>query len=393
LIQVTSTGPDKRTRAPNGQAPALWALTPAEHDLLVKWVRAGAAESRRIAGLRKLAGVARLEPAERLIERLLAAGWISLDERRENGFWLAHTLRWLNLVALQSALGLPTQADRDSAREILEAKLATLVESADGDIQAAGKELLLQQSSLPTSVRQQRAELLDALHAWQQEKRRGMRQDFALFARPHSKAITETEWKWLGERVALEELGVERFAPVFWVSGNCSLRLPTGVLDLACVPFLGVPTGATQQLFSVDGAVESYWFIENRASFERQCAKRATGMVLVFIAGRPNESWQAAAGRLLRCAPAPVHVSADADPAGLEIALTVGSVVQAAGCKWEPRAMDLVSVESGKPLPLNAYDRAAIARLRARADIPAAMVELLDHIERRGAKYEQEAWL
>lgn len=393
MIRATPTGPDKRTRAPNGQAPALWTLTPAEHDLLVKWVGAGAAESRRVAALRKLAGAARLESAERLMERLLIAGWVSLDERRENGFWVPHTLRWLDLASLQSALGLPTRADRDSARETLERRLAALIECAERDIQAAARELLVQQPPLPHTTRRQRTELLEALHAWKQEKRRGMRQDFALFARPHSKAVTESEWKWLGERVPLEELGVERFAPVFWVSGNCSLRFPQGTLDLACVPFLGIPTAAAQQLQAVEGAVASYWFIENRASFERQASQRAADCVVIFIAGRPTDAWRAATERLLRCAPAHVHVSADADPAGLEIALTVGAVAQAAGCKWEARAMDLASVEQGKPLPLNAYDRVAIARLRARVDVPSALIEMLDHIEEQEAKYEQEAWL
>lgn len=316
----------------------------------------------------------------------------STSAEKTGSGWLTPYAGWILLHSSRRWV-FPRKADRNTARESLEAKLAVLAESADGDIQAAATELLAQQPPLPPAARQQRAELLEALQAWQQEKRRGMRQDFALFARPHSKAITETEWKWLGERIALDELGVERFAPVFWISGNCSLRLSNGVLDLTCVPFLGVPTGAMQQLLSVDGAVKSYWFIENRASFERQSSKRAAGMVLLFIAGRPTGAWQAAAERLLRCAPAPVHVSADADPAGLEIALTVGSVARMAECTWEPRAMDLLSIESGKPLPLNSYDRAAIARLRARADVPAAMVELLNHIEGHGAKYEQEAWL
>ncbi|WP_232324128.1 hypothetical protein [Variovorax sp. WDL1] len=371
----------------------LWALTAAERELLVKWVGTGTGDSRRVAALRKLAGAARLDAAERLLERLLLAGWIAVDERRENGFWVPYTLRWLDLPALQTALGLPTRADRDAARETLDARLAALVESSDGDVQAAARELLVQQPPMHHAVRHQRTELVEALNAWVQEKRRGMRQDFAIFARPHSKAVTESEWKWLADRLPLEELGVERFAPVFWVSGDCCLQFPEGNMQLSAVPFLGIPASAAQQLQAVVDRPSSYWFIENRASFERQASRRTPGTCVIFIAGRPTHAWSAAVDRVLRCAPAVVYVSADADPAGLEIALTVGALAQAAGCAWEVRAMDLASLELGKPLDLNTYDLAAIARLRARSDVPAALLQTLERIEERGAKYEQEAWL
>ncbi len=106
MIRITATGADRRARVPDRGAPMLWALTAAERELLVKWVGTGTGDSRRVAALRKLAGAARLDAAERLLERLLLAGWIAVDERRENGFWVPYTLRWLDLPALQTALGL-----------------------------------------------------------------------------------------------------------------------------------------------------------------------------------------------------------------------------------------------------------------------------------------------
>ena len=98
---------------------------------------------------------------------------------------------------------------------------------------------------------------------------------------------------------------------------------------------------------------------------------------------------------LLDVAPAPAWISADPDPAGVEIAMTAGALWSARGLAWEPHRMGAdVLREARHTRPLDTdHDPAVLARLAARTDLPDGLRELCAHMAAEGVKGEQEGWL
>lgn len=96
--------------------------------------------------------------------------------------------------------------------------------------------------------------------------------------------------------------------------------------------------------------------------------------------------------RLLQLAPAPAAISADADPAGIEIALAAAAPWVAAGLPWAATAMEPERLDRRGLQPLGRYDRAVLDRL-ATAALPAELAALRDALNERGVKAEQEGWL
>lgn len=345
---------------------------------------------RRWPTLRTLAGAGALEIADVLLEQLLEAGCVKVDEQFRSGRWWPWQVVWVDLPRLQEALGLPSVADRDARRD---ASLQVLDEIAAQNETLRASALDLKTGSLNLAQLVGRTELLQALSLWMAEQRSGVRQDFALHARPHTKAITETEWRWLDGAVGLASMGIERFAPLLWLSGSMTMRTAQGLSAMEPWPFVGLPVEALDGLVQVQNAPELYWVIENRASFERQARRRESGHCVLWVPGRPSGAWAAAVRRLLTHAPRPARVSADADPAGIEIALTVGAIWNGQGLTWSSHAMEPTRLQGGKTLPLNAYDGASLQRTLASEHTPAGLRDLALAIVKLGRKAEQEGWL
>jgi hypothetical protein len=97
----------------------------------------------------------------------------------------------------------------------------------------------------------------------------------------------------------------------------------------------------------------------------------------------------------LELAPAPARISADPDPAGVEIALTAGSLWESRGLAWEPHLMGVDQLAAARQkLPLDEHhDVATLARIRARPGVPAALRQLCEHMAQQQVKAEQEGWL
>lgn len=390
VMQVQETLLNRRRRQRTRSAPgtALPRLSEAERQLLIAWAR-DHAQRRSIATLRQLAGTSALDLVEPLAATLLHSGWAQLDERHDGGRWWLRYLQWTDLPGLQRLLGLRTREQQQLARADVDERLATVAQD-DPALQEAVQATL--RGRLTQQRRQARLELLQGLATWRIEQRRGLQRDFALHARPHTKAISELEWVWLRGHFDLEAWGIEPLAHILWLAGDARLQFDAGALDLAGLPFVGLPQRHLATLAAAS-PVRRHWLIENRTSFERQAARLETGVLLAWLPGRPSQAWCDAWGRLLQCAPAPVDVSADADPAGVDIALAAGAVCDAHGCPWQPHAMEPQRLASGRPLALNAYDRQALVRLQSRPDLPAMLGALVDAMARQSVKHEQEAWL
>ena len=386
-LRAQSTGRGRRTRhgAPWTGLPT---LRPAQHALLCDWLRADAAE-RQWQSLLDIAGTQRLELAEELREQLLHAGAWHTKERFVHSQWRVERVVWSDVAALQEAVGLRSAATRESARRQLAAQLQALGEREPW-LESAVRHCLDSRQS--EALRQARLELLRALVGWQAEQRFGLRQDFAQHARGSTKAITETEWKWLAAHVPLEALGIARFAPLLWLGGTLCLHTPQGRIDVAAASLCGLPT----RLFGTPTQVRApqrYWLIENRASFERQALAAAPGTCVVWLPGQPPQSWRQAMQWLLQHAPAPADVSCDPDPAGVTIALAAGALWQAAGLPWQPHRMQPDDWGAAPRLPLTEHDHAWLQRLQARTDLPTTLRALCTALQAQNHKAEQEFWL
>jgi hypothetical protein len=363
-------------------------LSEDERRLLCEWAD-GSASVRKWDRLRELAGIARLELADRLIAKLLQLGVCVLREKFQKAVWRGVEVSWIDLASLQRELGLATAADKFAEKAEIEAHLKALfADELVGEV--AGQ---LHAAVLALSAKRARAELLAGLSSWVRAQATGLRQDFALHARPHTKAVKATEWAWLEACFDLAGLGIGRFMPMLSIAGCSRLRWPDAEMGLRAVPFLALPCDSVAGIAAVSNPPSYYWLIENRACFEKQAVQRPQGCCLIWTAGRPNNSWLRAMQALLLRAPAPAWISADADPAGIEIALAAAGPWRACGLPWEPRYMDEELLRDAKRQPLNSYDTQCLQRLRADDHLPASLRELADALHVLQGKAEQESWL
>lgn len=357
-----------------------------ERPLLLDWLR-GSAATRKWQSLLETAGPARIELAQRLSDLALKAGLCTRRERFEKGRWRPVELCWVELEALQAALGLGTRSERNARLAALASRLQALM--ADDLVGEAAQALA--ESRMATAAAEARAALLEALSAWVADGGQGLRQDFALRL-GHTKAVGDGEWQWLARHFDLPALGVGVFAPTLTLAGDLGLAWAGGRVDLGVLPFATLPVPALLAAQRVEAPPARWWLIENRASFEKQAARRAPGDALVWIAGRPTRAWRDAMARLLALAPGPAAISADADPAGIEIVLAAAAPWVAAGLPWAATAMEPARLDRAGALPLGAYDRSVLQRLAAQ-DLPPALAALRDAMRERAVKAEQEGWL
>lgn len=358
-----------------------------ERPLLVDWLR-GSAATRRWQSLLEVAGPGRIELAQRLSDLALKAGLCTRRERFEKGRWCPQELCWVELEGLQAALGLPTRSGHDARRAALAGRLQALM--ADELVGEAAQALA--ESRMATGPAEARAALLEALVGWAAEGAEGLRRDFALRL-GHTKAVGDGEWQWLGRHFDLPALGIGAFASTLTLAGGLSLVWPGARrVDLGALGFASLPVPSLLTLQEVDGPPSRWWLIENRASFEKQAARRAPGDALVWIAGRPTRAWREALSLLIALAPAPAAVSADADPAGIEIALAAARPWAQAGLPWAATAMEPERLKRPGLRPLGRYDRTVLDRLD-RAALPPELAALRDALNEHGVKAEQEGWL
>lgn len=390
MIDVIQQNRTSRTRTAIDPFQALPGMKAAQRALLTQWAR-GDAETRRWDTLRTLAGTERLDLADQLLELLLEHGIAQVDERFRDGRWRPTAVRWVDLERLQRELGIAPAVDREERRR----KLLWILRDLGRDEAWARDACDSCRPSLPLDLLEARYELLMALDAWRREERTGMRQDFALFARPHTKAITESEWQWLDDQLDLAALDIQRFAPLLWLAGSPAFDLPAGRVQLGPLPLAALPCAALDGAQPCGTAPARYWLIENRASFERQARMRDGNTCVVWLPGRPSGDWLQAMARLLAIAPAAADISCDPDPAGIEIALTAGALWDAAGQPWQAHRMgaaELAAVPKAKTLPLTSYDHGVLERLGITA-LPPALAELRETLMTRRRKAEQEGWL
>lgn len=403
LDEPIRRGVRERT-APHEPPAALNMLTVEQRELLTLWVRKDNATRGREA-LLKEGGRHRIEMAEVLCDWLLREGWITRKEKLVGGHWQWDSLTWRDLTTLKQLLGVGSRSQRDEERTRLLSGLRQWFSELSPDELASHHVGLLDdlQAALISLEKEvaQRVEILEArsrwlraLHTWCQDERQGTRRDFALHAGEHTKALGTSDWKWLEEHFDLERLGVSHFTPLMWLAGQADLKWGERTADLGAITFMAVPLDDVQKVTALTNVPAHWWLIENHTSFERQAQQLSDDTLLVWMPGRPSTAWLAALEHLVRCAPAPLKMSADADPAGVDMACSVGRVWERMGLTWEPYRMGAAEMAAAKQSwALNTHDRALLAKLLMAPDLPPSLRELCEAMQRDGCKAEQEGWL
>ncbi|SAI67462.1 Uncharacterised protein [Bordetella ansorpii] len=394
---------DRRARRPVPDALPE-ALTPEDRTLLRGWVRSDASRRSR-AVLMTEAGQNGIERAEALCDALLRQGWLVRHEKLRGGVWSWDAVTWRDLPRLQALLGITGPRERGRQRQDRIAQAQAWLEARaampdthrlDPDLHdelAQALERLRGDKSLRIDVLDTRLDLLNALADWHDAGAQGMRRDFALRAQGATKSISLADWRWLEASFDLERLNISNFAPLIWLAGDLLLSRQGRRIDVGAVRFQGLPIEDVGRADSARGPAR-WWLVENRASFERQAAKLAPEVALVWLPGRPGRQWLQAMAHLLSLLPAPAWISADADPAGVDIACAVGSLWEGLGLPWEPHLMDAGQLDAARQnWPLNAHDRRLIGALLQRPALPAVLRDLCEAMAASSRKAEQEGWL
>ncbi len=358
-----------------GLWPAPW------RDLLRDWLRGNSAR-RKWSSLLQAAGNRRVPEAYQLLDSLLKAGWVEIEERRKQGRWEPAWVDFPEFERLREQLGLP---NRDKQRQALEA--VGTVDFDDLRLQALQASL----ARLPAERALRRHRILAALDEWLTEERCGTRRDFALLAAGDTKGLSAADWDWLGGALDLAEAGIQRHAPALWLRAPLIFRAGDFGLDLRAVPdCLGLSPRTIDILSAAQGQIERWRVLENRTSFERAAGRFGERDGVLWVPGFAPGWWLLGVEKLLDLCPAPALIACDPDPAGIEIALRVGALWHRRGLSWEPWGMDpaaLADLRHRKPL--TEADRLSLARLKENP-LPEPLGELAAWMERHQEKGEQE---
>lgn len=322
------------------------------------------------------ARVTALDAAEYLVQN----GWVELKETRPRADWNIATLIWLDADGLREALGLPTHAT-------LHAKRASALSFQPGDKRLASLHQSL--SSLATATLDRRARIVAGLDAWCSAERTGTRNTFALAALDDTHGMTTADWQWIERFVDPESIGISKHTPALWMRGPVRLHLDAGMLDLGVIHDLIALSPATLQAVKhMEASARGWLVVENRTSFESVARSLGEHYIVLWMPGFVPEWWLDTVRHLSGLLPLPVHIAADPDPAGVEIALRAGTAWRGG---WVPWAMSAEALDaSGMGKPLSKYDRERLAALESVA-MPTSLRELCRALSTGDRKGEQEA--
>ncbi len=357
-----------------------------DRKLLADWVRRASDKAIRHETLLRAAGPHRAMTADRLLQTLLRAGVVEIEEHHERGHWWPQQIRFIAPSGLRRDLGL-AEPDADlKAWQDLRQRCFSLPE-----LDLAAEALDAQ----PPARALARHALLDALERWQADQRAGTWRDFAQFARGDTKQISDAEKSWLEGAVSLDDFRISGHTPLILLRLPATLQLTDASWPLAAVPDFAALTPATIDAITAASPAPSVWrLVENRTSFERVARTSPPDEAVLWLPGYPPSWWRRAVASLLRHLPAPAQIACDPDPDGIAIALQAGHLWTDAGLDWQPWKMspdDLDALPAKRPL--TERDQALLDRLVAGTPLPDALRALAAHIRQQQLKGEQEGYL
>ena len=382
-VGAVATLRGRRLRRGAAHRPNVVGLWPEEwRTLLRDWLQDGT-DRRKWSTLVKVAGHTRAALAHQVLEALVGAGLVELEERRERGTWSPMWIAFLESNDVRVRVGLP---DQNAA--FLEWN--TLASRPISDVRLhAARELL---TGLPPARRARLMKLLLALDEWGAEQRFGTRRDFAYAATGDTKGVSSGDFEWIGEHIDLEAFGIHDHTPALWLRAPLILRgSDLGVLDLRGIKdCIGLTPSTIEEIGEAEGRIGEWRVVENRTSFEHAARRYGKNDAVVWIPGFPPTWWLRTMSRLVAVAKAPAKIACDPDPAGVHIALQVATVWTESGLAWEPWGMDretLTRLEHRKKL--SEADWKLLASVPAER-LPVAMRTLVEWMSDNEEKGEQE---
>lgn len=373
----------RRLRRSAARRPEVIGLWPEQWRILLKdWLQDGT-DQRKWTTVVKVAGHSRASLAHQLLEALLGAGLVEIEERRERGTWSPVWIEFLDSNDLRVRVGLP---DQNAA--LMEWNALASQPISDARLHEAREHLT--ELSPARGVRLMK--LLFALDEWAATQRFGTRRDFAYTATGDTKGVRSVDFEWIGEYVDLETFGIYDHTPALWLRAPLILRGPQlGVIDLRGIKdCIGLTPSTIEGISEAEGRIGSWRVVENRTTFEHAARQHGKDDAVVWIPGFPPTWWLRTMSQLVAVARAPAKIACDPDPAGIHIALQVAVVWKGPGLAWEPWGMD------GKTLSrlqhrrkLSAIDRKLLASVPSET-LPTGMRRLVEWISDNDEKGEQE---
>jgi hypothetical protein len=188
----------RRLRRSDTQNAAVVGAWPLEwRTLTIDWLRTGGTTILSKSLLKTAGNLRHL--AYEVMDALLEAGWVELEDQFTRNAWIPHQLTWTDADALRSVLGIRRGDAERAARET-----ALAEPPRDGRLRE------LHESLAPRSARivVQRVPLIQRLDDWIAGEHTGTRSEFTQFARGDDASIADNEWEWLAEHTDLEALGI-----------------------------------------------------------------------------------------------------------------------------------------------------------------------------------------
>lgn len=375
----------KRRRRSALKMPAsIVILSEDQKDLIRSWLK-GVSPRRKWNSLLTASGFSNLLLAEELLNTLLEAGWVEVEEHRTLRGWEAVWVEFTNFEELREHLGLSNRDKEKEQADNLQADFSTDV------LRIAAAQL----DSLPTPTKIKRHKLLCGLEAWSREELQGTRRDFSLFARGRTKDISSAEWDWLESEVGLESFGITTHIPMIRIKIPGTLTFPEGQIDFR---LLFGAAGLTMEQITRStgfvGEISCFKVVENLTSFERVVASSGATEGVIWVPGFAPSWWIQSISHLLSLTKAPGKVACDPDPAGLMIASQVGEIWDVQKVAWEPWFMAPKDFEGkGTVIPMSEFDLGLLQSFSQRTKKHPNLVVLANWLEEHKLKLEQESFI
>ncbi|MDC7706396.1 DUF2399 domain-containing protein [Vogesella indigofera] len=389
---VRQLGKGKDWLIPKAHLDRSMLLGESQVNILKVWLKLAGKEPKWLTLLQKIPNSDLVE-ADILLCQLLQAGWCDLERKAGSGYRMnsyePYKLIWRDKESLKTLFG---WSNTDA---LVASRLAWQAWNPKHEILREIAQVY-NYAVVKPDLALRRLVLLKGLDEWLISECWGSERQFSQRVLKKTKAFSKSDKDWLiGLGVDLEVCGISPDMPSFRFSAPVDCYSQGMVCISASMLRYGnsMPIDAFLHIESINGDIDEVLVVENKNVFQvlaRQVRDKNKKSLVVWIPGQPHSRWIRAFSHLLGLCAAPVKVACDLDPSGVEIALTLGRVLDKHSRSWQSWYMQVSDeVLAQDEWKLDAYDRRKIQTLRNHV-LPVALANLVEQMDRIGFKLEQE---